>query len=75
MGNTKFQIYFKLVTSFLLTFVSLFGRNLLGDMLDLQKQFDSLDGRYSCLGDSGGHPTSYEILKEGHGVGERGFHC
>lgn len=45
--------------------------DLLGDVLDLEQQLDTLDRSHSGLGDGRGDATGGEILHEGNGIGER----
>lgn len=52
------------------TFVALVFRDLLADVLDLQQQLDTLDGRHRGLGYGGGDTTSEEVLRERDRIGE-----
>lgn len=59
-----------------LTLVALVLGDLLGDMLDLEQQLDTLNWRYGGFGDSGGNSTGDEVLGERHGIHEtRHFVC
>lgn len=53
-----------------LTLVTLILGYLLGDVLYLQQQLDSLDGRDGGLGNRRGHTASDKILCERHGIRE-----
>lgn len=57
-----------------LTLVSLISADLLGDVLDLQKQLHTLDGSNSGLGDGSGDTSSCEILQEPEGISGLGRH-
>ena len=54
---------FSLVDRF--TFVSLVDGDLLGSVLDLQKQFHTFDGSHGCFRNGCRHTTGDEILGEG----------
>lgn len=56
----------------LLTLVAVFDGDLLADVLYLQQQLDTLDGRHGGLGDGRGNTSSDEVLSEGDGVRESG---
>lgn len=51
-----------------LTFVALVLGDLFRDVLDLQQQFDTLNGGDGRLGDGGRDATGGEVLHEGDGV-------
>ena len=53
-----------------LTLVALVLCDLLGDVLNLEQQLDTLDGRYSGLGDCGGYTTGDKVLGERHWIRE-----
>lgn len=52
-----------------LTLVLLVGGDLLGSMLNLQKQLNTLNGSYGGLGDGSGDTTGDEVLGEGERIG------
>lgn len=52
------------------TFVTLVLGNLLADVLYLQKQFYTLDGRHRGLGDGSWDTTGEEVLRERNRIGE-----
>lgn len=59
-----------------LTLVALILGDLLGDVLDLEQQLDTLNRRYGGFRDSGGNTTGDEVLGERHGIREtRHFVC
>lgn len=51
-----------------LTLVTLILGDLLRDVLYLQQQLNTLDGRDGGLGDRRGHTAGYEIFGECHGI-------
>lgn len=53
-----------------LTLVALVLCDLLGDVLDLEQQFDTLDRRYGGLGDRGGHTAGEKVLGKSHWIRE-----
>lgn len=52
------------------TLVALVSGDLFADMLNLEQQLDTLDGRDGCLGDSGGDTASDEIFRERDRISE-----
>lgn len=52
------------------TLVALVSGDLFADVLDLEQQLDTLDGRDGCLGDSGGDTASDEVFRERDRISE-----
>lgn len=57
---------------FVLTLVALVLGDLLGDVLDLEQQLDTLNWRYGGLRDGSGHTAGDEVLGERHWIRETG---